>query len=369
LLTTLAVAVATGLIISVVPVLHFSSRNTGTALTAASRGNTANPRHQWLRGALVVTQVALAVVLLVGSVLFLMSFQRVTSIDLGLNPQDVLTVRVRPFVNAANWKSAQQNNRGLLRNLLDRVRAIPGVETASCLNGGVPLRGDLRTVDIGIPGRVLPPNEDLDFSEISPDYFRAVRVPLLKGRFFNSGDTEGSESVVIINDAAARRYFPGEDPIGKVIQFEGLRTVVGVTGSIRHDGPETDWRRQGFVPIDQGKAVGATLVVRLSAETHQVLPAIKAAIWSEFPGIPLPDIQTLEQYMQGLIAQRRLNMLLLVLFGMLGIVIALVGLYGVMAYVVTERTREIGVRMALGALPLAILRMVLGRASRGSPSD
>jgi putative ABC transport system permease protein len=104
-------------------------------------------------------------------------------------------------------------------------------------------------------------------------------------------------------------------------------------------------------------------VVRLSAETHQVLPAIKAAIWSEFPGIPLPDIQTLEQYLQGLIAQRRLNMLLLVLFGMLGIVIALVGLYGVMAYVVTERTREIGVRMALGALPRAILRMVLGRAS------
>jgi predicted permease len=243
------------------------------------------------------------------------------------------------------------------------VRAIPGVEVASCVSGGVPLRGDFRTIDFGIPGRVLPPTEDLDFNEISPDYFRALRAPLLKGRFFIDSDTQGSEPVAILNDAAARKYFPGEDPIGKVIHFEGMRTVVGVVGNIRHNGPETDWRRQGFVPIDQSKAVGATLVVRLSRETQHVLPALKAAIWSQFPTVPLPDIQTLEQYLRGLIAQRRLNMLLLGLFGLLGIVIALVGIYGVMTYVVTQRTREIGIRMALGALPLAILRMVLWRAS------
>jgi putative ABC transport system permease protein len=361
--TTIVIAMATGLIVSAVPMFHFSTRNTGAALAASSRANTANARHQWLRGALVVAQVALAVVLLVGSGLFLASFQRVASVDMGLDPRDVLAVRIRPLVGAANWQQAQQHNRGLLKNVLEQVRAIPGVEVASCVSGGLPLRGDLRTVAFGIPGRVLPPNEDLDFNEISPDYFRAVRVPLLRGRFFVASDRQGSEPVAILNDAAAKKYFPGENPIGKVIRFEGVRTVVGVVGNIRHDGPETDWRLQGFVPIDQSRAVGATLVLRLSRETQQVLPAVKAAIWSQFPAVPLPDIQMLEQYLRGLIAQHRLNMLLLGLFGLLGIVIALVGIYGVMSYAVAQRTREIGIRMALGALPSAILRMVLGRAS------
>jgi len=364
LAATVIVAIATGLIVSVIPMLHFSSRNNGEALTSASRTSTPNTAHQWLRSALVVAQVALAAVLLVGSGLFLVSFQRVSSINLGLNPQDVLTVRIRPLVgDSAGWQRAQQHNRLLLKNVLERVRAIPGVEVASHVNGGVPLRGDLRTIDFAIPGRVLPPNEDLDFNEISPDYFLSLRVPLRKGRFFTDSDTRGSESVAILNEAAARKYFPGEDPIGKVIQFEGTRKVVGVVGNIRHDGPEANWRTQGFVPIDQSQAVGATLVLRLSHETQQVLPAVKAAVWSQFPGVPLPDIQTLEQYLHTLIAQRRLNMLLLCLFGLLGILIALLGIYGVMAYAVTQRTREIGIRMALGALPRSILGMVLGRAS------
>ncbi len=146
------------------------------------------------------------------------------------------------------------------------------------------------------------------------------------------------------------------------MQFLGARRIVGVVGNIRHDGPETDWRRQGFVPLDQSDAVGATLVLRLSRDASDVLPAVKSAIWSQFPGLALPDIQTLSQYLNTLIAQRRFNMLLLSLFGLLGVVIACVGIYGVMAYVVTERTQEIGIRMALGAVPAAILWSVLGRA-------
>ena len=361
---TAMVAIATGLIVSVIPIFYFSSRNASAALTSASRTNTANATHRWLRSTLVVAQVGLAAFLLVGSGLFLVSFQRVASINLGLDPQDVLTIRIRPLVgDAAGWERAQQQNRLLLKSVLERVRGIPGVEAASYVHGGVPLRGDFRTIEFAIPGRELPPNEDLDFHEISPDYFLSLRVPLRKGRFFADSDTSGSESVAILNEAAARKYFPGEDPIGKVIQFEGTRKVVGVVGNIRHDGPEANWRTQGFVPIDQSQAVGATLVLRLSRETQQVLPAAKAAIWSQFPGVPLPDIQTLEQYLHTLIAQRRLNMLLLCLFGLLGIVIAVLGIYGVMAYVVTQRTREIGIRMALGALPRSILGMVLGRAS------
>ncbi len=182
LATTVAVAIVSGLIFSAAPALQFSRAAAGAA--HVSRANTANRTHQWLRGALVTVEVALAVVLLVGAGLFLASFARVASVNLGIDPNDVLTVRVRPLVGPKNWELAQRRNRGLLQNILERVRALPGVEVASFVSGGVPLRGDLRTIEFGIPGRALPAlDADLDFNEISPDYFRAMKVPLLKGRF------------------------------------------------------------------------------------------------------------------------------------------------------------------------------------------
>ena len=150
---------------------------------------------------------------------------------------------------------------------------------------------------------------------------------------------------MIINEAAAQTILSRTRiRSARRSSSSALRRIVGVVGSIRHDGPETDWRRQGFVPLDQSSAVGATLVLRLSRESADVLPAVKSAIWSEFPGLALPDVETLSQYLDRLVAQRRFNMLLLGLFGLLGIVIACVGIYGVMAYVVLLRTQEIGIR-------------------------
>ena len=362
LATTIMVAIASGVIFSAAPALHFSRPAAGAGVMHVSRANTPNATHQRLRGALVTVEVALAVVLLVGAGLFLASFARVASVDLGIDPSDVLTVRVRPLVGAENWELAQQRNRGLLQNILATVRVLPGVEVAAFVGGGVPLRGDLRTIEFGIPGRMLPVDSDLDFNEISPDYFRAMRVPLLRGRYFGDDDRQGNEPVVIINEAAARKHFPGEDPLGRTVQFLGSRRIVGVVGNIRHDGPETDWRTQGFVPLEQTRAVGATVVLRLSRDAAGVLPAVKAAIWSQFPGLALPETPLLSQYLDALVAQRRFNMLLLGLFGILGVVIACAGIYGVMAYVVAQRTQEIGIRMALGATPGAVLWSVLGRA-------
>ena len=362
LIVTLVVSLANGLLFGTAPILQSLWRSSEQPLTHVMRTSRQSARHHWLRSALVVMEVALAVMLLVGSGLFLASFARVSTVDLGMDPTRVLTVRIRPLVGAKDWDLAQRRNRPLLGDVLEDVRRIPGVDKAALVNGGVPLRGDLNTIRFGIPGRVLPPDEDVDFNAISPEYFRALRVPLLNGRFFEAADRAGSEPVVIVNEAAARKYFPGQDPIGQTVEFLGVRRVVGVVGNIRHDGPEADWRRQGFVPLDQSRAVGATLVLRLTTGATAVLPAVKVAIWSRFPDLALPDIQTLSEYLNGLIARRRFNMLLLTLFGLLGVVIACIGVYGVMAYVVGLRTHEIGIRLALGAVPAAILWSVLRRA-------
>jgi predicted permease len=356
-------AIVTGLAFGIAPVLQFSRPALGSVLNQSERVSTAGIASQWLRATLVVAEVALAVVLLVGSGLFLASFARVTSVNLGLNHHDVLTVRVRPLVGPKELETALERNGELLLNVLKRVRAIPGVEVASLLGGGLPLSGDLRTVRFGIPGRTLPRGTDIDFNQISPDYFTALKVPLLRGRFFTEADRQNSQPVVILNDAAIRKYFGDEDPIGKVVQLQGARTIVGVVGNVRHEGPESGWRTQSFAPLAQTRPLGATLVLRSSTDMQGILPAVRAAIWSEFPDLPIPDIHPLAHYFNGLIAQRQFNMLLLGLFGLLGIVIAGIGIYGVMAYVVTQRTQEIGIRLALGAVPSTILWSVLGRAS------
>jgi putative ABC transport system permease protein len=364
LATTGILAVLAGIAFGMAPVVKFSRPTIAGALNQAERTSTATIRIKVLRSTLVVAEVALAVVLLVGSGLFLASFARVTNVDLGLDPDDVLTVQVRVLELPADIEQAAQRNRQLLLNVLDRVRAVPGVEVASLAGGGLPLRGDLRTFDFGIPGRELPRNTDIALNQISPDYFRALKVPLLRGRLFADADSQNSHPVVIFNQTAAARYFPGEDAVGKVVRLVGNRTVVGVVGDIRHDGPESGWRTQAFVPLAQSRVLGATLVVRTASGAQGIFPAVRQAIWSEFPDA-LPtriDEHALNYYFDALVAQRRFNMLLLALFGVLGLSIASVGIYGVMGYVVSQRTQEIGIRMALGAQPSTILRSVLGSA-------
>src|SRR4029079_12821728 len=172
LIVTLVVSLANGLLFGTAPILQSLWRSSEQPLTHVMRTSSQSARHHWLRSALVVMEVALAVMLLVGSGLFLASFARVSTVDLGMDPTRVLTVRIRPLVGAKDWDLAQRRNRPLLEDVLEDVRRIPGVDKAALVTGGVPLRGDLNTIRFGIPGRVLPPDEDVDFNAISPEYFR-----------------------------------------------------------------------------------------------------------------------------------------------------------------------------------------------------
>jgi hypothetical protein len=205
----------------------------------------------------------------------------------------------------------------------------------------------------------------MDIRRATPDYLRAMRLTLLDGRWLAPTDTRGSESVVVLNDEAARRYLGDRNPIGAELRFQRKTSrVVGVVRGVRLGGPESDVRPEAYVSPAQNPIIGGAIVLRTAGDPLAIVPDVRAALATMTPPQSLSEVTTLEEMFGGLIAARRFNMLLLSLFGVLGIVIAAIGIYGVMAYLVTERTREIGVRMALGADAWKVQRAVLGQACR-----
>jgi predicted permease len=343
-------ALVTGIAFGLAPVFH-SSRAIDRVLKDDGRADTASTRSQWLRATFLIAEVALAVVLLVGAALFIASFARLMRIDLGLDYHNVLVMDVRPRAGTS----------ARFTNVLEQVRRIPGVEAAAIASANLPFSLSANSAPISSPpGRTLPPAlAGVALSRISPDYFRALGVPLLRGRFFTATDSQGSELVAILNEAAAKTYFPNQDPIGQSFGMSGSRTIVGVVGNVRGFGPERTIERESFVPMAQAEVNGGTLLLKTTDNSAAIAPQVKAAIWSEFPNVAIPAPRTLEQGLGRLIAERRFSMFLLSLFGVLGVTIAAVGIYGVMTYVVTRRTREIGIRMALGAGSSTILWSVL----------
>ena len=372
LATAVTAAIGTGLLFGIVPALHASRPGVALALREGGRAQTSHNGER-LRGALVVVEVALAVVLLAGSALFVASFLRVVRVDLGLDTDRVLMMSVVRGGSALLRAGGTQDDRvmrdqTMMLDARDRVRGVPGVQAVAVKAGGAPLSGSYMTVPVQLPDRTAPAftgDDELMLHAVTPEYLDVLRLRFRRGRWFDARDARGAAPVIVLSDDAVRRYFGSADPLGRAILLDDTPySVVGVVGNVRHTGPEVDVRAEGYIPYAQSNQGSATLVMRTTAdEPFSLVPAVQAAVREVVPNARFLEPQTVDQQFARLVAQRKFNMAVLAIFGALALAIAAVGVYGLMAFLVAQRTREIGVRIALGAVPAGILRLVLRRAS------
>jgi predicted permease len=367
---TLALSITVALLLSFA--VPLPKEGTLGALSTGWRRMSGNLRKQRLQRALVVAQIAVSVVLLAGAGLLTRTMIRLSQVDTGLRTEEVLTMTV-PLLNPARLEPGTDAvNKELYDQMRRDIRALPGVIEVG-VGSTMPLRRTPLDFDVKIDGQPLAAGEAVPHSDLrtaSPEYFRAAGIPLLRGREFTKTDRPGSGAVVVVNQRFADRFFPSENPLGKRIAFTGevlrftpisgdWRTIVGVVGNTQDGGLDAQPRLVVFAPFAQEFAILGGLVIRADSNVLDLAPAAMRIVRRIAPTVPIEDVMTVAQIKDQSVAPRRLNAVLVSSFGILALIIAAVGIAGVLAFSVSARTNEIGIRMSLGADSARVQRMIL----------